>query len=185
MRYAVRVIRSGRKTLAMQVTDSEHLLVRAPWHVPQREIDLFLQQHADWIALHLQKAALREQEKKACVPFSPEEIRAMADRALEILPRKCASWAEKLGVTYRRVTIRNQKTRWGSCSREGNLNFNCLLMRCPENVQDYVVVHELCHRKEMNHSARFWQLVAQALPDYTASRGWLRTEGQKLIDRMK
>ena len=90
-----------------------------------------------------------------------------------------------VGVTVGRVTIRNQKTRWGSCSTKGNLNFNCLLMLCPEEVRDYVVVHELCHRKELNHSARFWAEVEKILPDYCIKRKWLKEHGIEIIGRME
>ena len=88
-----------------------------------------------------------------------------------------------MGVTYGRITIRNQKTRWGSCSSKGNLNFNCLLMLTPPEVIDYVVVHELCHRKEMNHSKAFWDEVAHVLPDYEKARLWLKTEGDMIMRR--
>ena len=78
----------------------------------------------------------------------------------------------------------NQRTRWGSCSSKGNLNFNCLLMLCPEDVRDYVVVHELCHRKELNHSPRFWAEVAKVLPGYAVQRKWLKESGGTIIRRL-
>ena len=87
-------------------------------------------------------------------------------------------------MDYGRITIRAQRTRWGSCSAQGNLNFNCLLMLTPDNVMEYVVVHELCHRKEMNHSARFWSEVEKILPDYRRSRQWLKDNGGGLIGRL-
>ena len=90
-------------------------------------------------------------------------------------------YAKKIGVTYGRITIRCQRTRWGSCSEKGNLNFNCLLMKVPEEVLDYVVVHELCHRLEMNHSPRFWSEVEKIFPDYRAREKWLRENGKLLI----
>ena len=83
------------------------------------------------------------------------------------------------------ITIRNQKTRWGSCSSKGNLNFNCLLMLTPPEVIDYVVVHELCHRKEMNHSGAFWAEVEKVLPDYKEQVKWLKENGGQIIGRMK
>ena len=89
-----------------------------------------------------------------------------------------------VGVTYGRITIRNQRSRWGSCSGKGNLNFNCLLMLTPDHVIDYVVVHELCHRLEMNHSPAFWAQVERVLPDYRKSREWLREHEKELIGRL-
>jgi predicted metal-dependent hydrolase len=108
----------------------------------------------------------------------------MADLARKVIPQKVAYYARIMGVTYGRITIRNQKTRWGSCTSTGNLNFNCLLMMTPEAILDYVVVHELCHRKEMNHSARFWAQVEKILPDYRARRKWLKDQGNSLMIRM-
>jgi predicted metal-dependent hydrolase len=129
----------------------------------------------------------REQEKEAASPVQPlkmDEIRALADRALKVIPERAAHFAPLVGVQYGRITIRNQKTRWGSCSSKGNLNFNCLLMLAPPEVLDYVIVHELCHRKEMNHSPRFWSEVAKVIPDYKKHEKWLKTEGTRLMRRM-
>ena len=91
--------------------------------------------------------------------------------------QKTAFWAARMKVSYGRITIRDQKTRWGSCSSRGNLNFNWRLLLMPERVMDYVIVHELAHRREMNHSAAFWQIVETYLPDYRERRQWLKENG--------
>ena len=96
---------------------------------------------------------------------------------------RCERFAPLIGVTYGRIAIRRQRTRWGSCSGKGDLNFNCLLMLAPEPVRDYVVVHELCHRKYMDHSPRFWAEVERVLPDWRERRRWLRDYGGGLLER--
>ena len=100
-------------------------------------------------------------------------------------PKRVKYFAELMGVEYGGITIRNQKTRWGSCSGKKNLNFNCLLMLTPDDVKDYVVVHELCHLIEMNHSPRFWAEVERILPDFKKSRLWLKRNGGAIIGRMR
>ena len=115
----------------------------------------------------------------------PEEISAMAQETSRFLPALIQEYARKLNVRPARVTVRNQKTRWGSCSSQGGLNFNCLLAQAPEYVRRYVVIHELCHLREMNHSPAFWHLVASQMPDYPKAKEWLKMYGQLLIDRIK
>ena len=110
-----------------------------------------------------------------------EKVIALAEEALKVIPERVEYFAKVIGVTYGKITIRNQKTRWGSCSSKGNLNFNCLLMLAPSEVLDYVVVHELCHRKQMNHSKAFWAEVEKVCPDYKAAKKWLKEEGSQLI----
>ncbi len=96
------------------------------------------------------------------------------EAALKLAKAKVLTWNELYNFSHSRVAIRNQKTRWGSCSKKGNLNFNYKIIRLPENLLDYLVVHELCHLKELNHSKNFWSLVAIAVPDYKSRRSQLR-----------
>lgn len=179
----VTVIRSARKTLAIQIKPDGSLIVRAPMRMPEREICRFLEEKSDWIAKHLAKVA-EDREKAARAPLSDTDIKALAARAKKDLPERTAKFAAAMGVTYGRITIRSQTTRWGSCSSKGNLNFNCLLMLAPEEVRDYVVVHELAHRRQMNHSAAFWREVAAVLPDYRQQVDWLKKNGGALIASM-
>ncbi|MBQ9300002.1 MAG: M48 family metallopeptidase [Clostridia bacterium] len=182
--FQVKLIRSARKTLAVQVSGPDAVTVRAPNRMPLYAIRQFIDQHRQWINAHLQKARVRQEERGELVPFTQAQIDDLARRAARDLPQRVSRFAALVGVDYGRITVRCQHTRWGSCSSKGNLNFNCLLMLCPDAVIDYVVVHELCHRREMNHSPRFWAEVARALPDYPRARDWLRQEGQKLIARL-
>lgn len=178
---SIRVIRADRKTLSMRIVGEGQVEIRAPRTVTQGQIDDFIRQHQDWLDRQLQITA----ELRRLPPLTEAEIRALGQRALKAIPPRVQAFARRIGVDYGRITIRNQKSKWGSCSSQGNLNFNCLLMLCPPEVLDYVVAHELCHRLEMNHSPRFWALLEQVIPDYEARRQWLKTEGAKLIARME
>ena len=204
----IAVIKSSRRTMSMEVRPDGSILVRAPFRASAEEIGNFVCSHKSWV----EKQRIRIRKRAAEIrladqnPLSPEDIRLLADQALRELPPRIAAYAGQMGVTYGRVTIRNQKTRWGSCSSKGNLNFrvtirnqktrwgscsskgnlnfNCLLMLTPREVQDYVIVHELSHRKEMNHSPKFWEVVEEVLPDYKKRRKWLRENGSVIIRRM-
>ena len=113
-------------------------------------------------------------------PLSEAERARYIKIARDIFTRKTEYYARLMGVTYGRISIREQKTRWGSCSSKGNLNFNWRLILAPEEVLDYVVVHELAHRREMNHSKAFYAVVESMLPDYRRAQKWLRDNGQSL-----
>lgn len=113
-----------------------------------------------------------------------EDIRSLAQEALQVIPERVAHYAPLVGVSYGRITIRNQRSRWGSCSSKGNLNFNCLLMLAPIEVIDSVVVHELCHRLEMNHSKRFYAHVRRVYPEYDRYHAWLKENGAAIMRRM-
>ena len=172
------VIRSRRKTVAIQVTIDGKVLVRCPLRTKDADIQRLVNSKAEWIARHL--AALPAPE----APFTPEALADLTRRAKDFFPRRVAYWAQRMGLQYGRITIRHQHSCWGSCSGKGNLNFNCLLMLAPENVTDYVIVHELCHLVQHNHSKAFWDLVAQTVPDYAVCRQWLKSNGKALIGRL-
>ena len=180
MKIEYKVIRSDRKTLAIQIRPDGSIIVRAPLKLPAKDIQAFVEEKSSWIAKHLQKTESPAER----VPFTEAEIRRLAEAALTDIPQRVRHFAPIVGVTYGRITIRNQRSRWGSCSSQGNLNFNCLLMLCPEEIRDYVVVHELCHRKEMNHSPKFWAEVERVCPAYKLHRKWLKDHGNELIGRL-
>lgn len=180
----IRVIRSDRRTIALQITPEGEVLLRAPRRCSQEQLDRFVAEKRPWLEKHLSQVRQRQQAAREAGKLSMEELRALADQAVQVIPKRVAHYAPQVGVSYGRITIRNQRTRWGSCSGKGNLNFNCLLMLAPPQVLDYVVVHELCHRKEMNHSPRFWALVEQVLPDWRERRRWLKEHGDALMRRM-
>ena len=177
------LIRSKRKTLAVQIKPDGSVIVRAPLRLPQRDIDRFLREKSVWIESHRAKI-LRERQQEIANPIpalTEEQLRRLKRRAAVAIPERLEYFAPLVGVDYGRVTIRSQKTRWGSCSSRGNLNFNCLLLLTPPEVLDYVVVHELCHRKHMNHSPRFWAEVERVMPGYKAAKKWLRDNGTRLM----
>lgn len=180
----IRTVRSRRKTMALEIRPDLSVILRIPYCVTDREAERFLKEKEDWIRKHIKKMQKNMQEREKIPVMGAEELRSLAEQALSVIPEKVKQYAALIGVTYGRITIRNQKTRWGSCSAKGNLNFNCLLMLAPERVMDYVVIHELCHRLEMNHSGAFWAHVEAVMPDYKAQRNWLREHGDELMRRM-
>lgn len=177
------IIRSvRRRTLSLQIKGGR-LLVRAPFWTNDSRIARFVQEHQDWIEKNMAKA-LRQQQLAAEVPkLTAEEMQILVDKALKQLPERVGFYAPKVGVTYGKITIRKQQSRWGSCSAKGNLNFNVLLMLTPPQVLDSVVVHELCHRKEMNHSPRFYAEVLRVYPEYRIWDKWLKKHGREIMSR--
>ena len=184
MNYTLTLLRSRRRTLGIEILSPDRVLIRAPLKMPAAEIRRIVEEKRGWIETHLAEAARRAAAATRFPPLSPQEISDLADEALAFFPPRVRFFAQQIGVRYGRVTIRNQKTRWGSCSSKGNLNFNCLLMLCPPEVRDYVIVHELCHRLEMNHGPRFWAAVEKTLPDYRQHLRWLKEHGPALLARM-
>ena len=183
MKLEYTVIRSNRRTIGLEVKPDGQVIVRVPIRLPDSEICKFVHKHEEWIQKHQEIARQRLEERPPVEKLTMQEIQELADQAVKVIPQRVAYYAPKIGVDYGRITIRNQKTRWGSCSANGNLNFNCLLMLTPSEVIDSVVVHELCHRKEMNHSDRFYAEVLRVFPDYWKWNRWLKENGGQLMKR--
>ncbi len=175
-----RIIRSRRKTVAIEITPQGNILVRCPNRMPRRQIHAFVESKAGWIRNHLEKFASRPH----AAPMPPEQHQALIRSAKAYLPDRVRFWSGQTGISCGRITIRSQHTRWGSCSASGSLSFNCLLMLAPEDVRDYVIVHELCHRMEMNHSPRFWAQVESILPGYRVQKQWLKENGAFLLEML-
>ena len=181
MKYEL--IRSKRKSLAIEIKSDGSVIVRAPMRCPRRDIERFLLEKSGWIDEHRAKILDRRKQEEAnpVSALTDAQLRGLKKRAALVIPERVAHFAPLVGVDYGSITIRSQKTRWGSCSSKGNLNFNCLLLLAPPEVLDYVVVHELCHRKQMNHSPRFWAEVGRVLPDYKIRVRWLKENGSRLM----
>ena len=174
------IIKSSRKTIAVEVRQDGSVLVRAPRNCPQSRIDTFLKEKQAWVLAKVEEQKEKEADSMKIQPLSEAEQRLYRDKAREIFEQKVSYYAQMMGVSYGRIAIRDQKTRWGSCNGEGNLNFNWRLIFAPAGVLDYVVVHELAHRKEMNHSPRFWKVVEDTMPEYRKYQKWLKENGRGL-----
>jgi len=184
MNYDIKVIRSHRNSYAISLTPDGHVVLKAPIWASNAEIEAFVQKHSSWIRRNRDRLLNSARELSGVRKLTQEELQELRDRANNYIPKRVAHYAPIVGVTYGRVTIRAQKTRWGSCSSKGNLNFNCLLMLAPADVIDSVVVHELCHRLEMNHSDRFYSHVLRVFPQYFNCDKWLKEKGRVLMAMM-
>lgn len=164
------LIRSRRKTLALELTRDGRLIARAPMRLAKREIDRFVAAHEDWILRNLAKQAERP---PLPAPDSPE-TEALKVQAKAELPGRVAYWSKIMGVQPTGVRITTARKRYGSCSSKHSLCFSCYLMRSPEAAVDLVVVHELCHIREMNHGPLFYALLEQYLPDWKERKKLLK-----------
>ncbi len=161
---------SDRRTLALSIVKGK-LVIRAPKRTSRARIEAAIAAHKDWIDKHLILA--RKQEENHPEPTAAEErmLRAMAR---QVLPAKTAHYAKIMGLKYGRITITGAKTRFGSCSSKGNISYSFRLMTYPEEAIDYVVVHELAHLTEMNHSKKFYEIIENVLPDYKERKKLLK-----------
>ena len=176
-----RVIRSNRKTIGIQMTESG-LLVRAPYSASTYQIQRFISDHEPWIRKQLEKQRIRQASASSVKVMTEEQLARLKKLAKAYVPQRVAYYAPKVGVASRvkNVSIRCQKTRWGSCTSNGSISINCLLMLAPKEVLDAVIVHELCHLIEMNHSQRFYANVTRVYPEYRKWFKWLKDNGARL-----
>lgn len=183
--YNVEVRRSKRKSATIKITADMQIVVFVPLYVSDNEIEKMVISKSKWIDEHMLKVQSTVDERSKLEKITFEQIKELADQAVEYIPKRVKYYAEKENFVYNKITIKNLVSRWGSCSTKGNLNFNCLLMLTPDYVIDYIVVHELCHLREMNHSEKFWAEVEKIMPDYQRAELWLKQNGGNLISRMR
>lgn len=158
------LIRSRRRTLALEITGDGRVLVRAPLRCSQARIDAFVAAHAAWIEKHA--ALQRERAAHRPPPPTAAEVEALKARARAELPGLIARWSEIMGVTPAGFRVTTARKRYGSCSAKDRLCFSCFLMNCPAPAVELVVVHELCHIREKNHGPGFYALLTRHLPDW-------------------
>lgn len=183
--HNVEVRRSKRKSAAIKITADMQIVVFVPLYVSDNEIERMVISKSKWIDEHMLKVQSTIDERSKLEKITFEQIKELANQAVEYIPKRVKYYAEKENFVYNKITIKNLVSRWGSCSTKGNLNFNCLLMLTPDYVIDYIVVHELCHLREMNHSEKFWAEVEKIMPDYQRAELWLKQNGGNLIARMR
>lgn len=171
----VQVIRSNRKTIGLEVRADESVILRAPQWLSEKELDEWIGEHAYWIEEKVKQMRQRNLDKKLTGAPAVDKIsEAEWENILGEFTERVNHFCKVMDVTVGRITIRNQKTRWGSCSSKGNVNFNYQLYYMPRELMDYVIIHELSHRRHMNHSAEFWQEVEKYCPAYRECRKKLR-----------
>jgi len=164
---------SRARRYVIRVTADGVVRVTIPQWGSKREAAAFAERERAWIAKQ-QRRAEEERAQPKPSEMAGEVERDLRSRAKRALPARVSELAAQHGLTVARVSVRNQRWRWGSCSRAGHICLNWRLMTMPEWVRDYVIIHELMHLKRMDHSPRFWKLVARVCPDYQNARRWLR-----------
>ena len=177
----VEVVYSRRRTLGLEVRADGRVILRAPKGLSNQAVMDFVKERQAWIVQKWFETERIRRQKAERPPRDYEQNPALEvqyrKEARRRITERAAYFAEKMGVDYGRIAIKAAKTRWGSCSAQGNLNFHWKLVLMPPAILDYVVVHELAHRIEMNHSPRFWAQVERILPDYRERRRWIKENG--------
>ena len=175
----MKMIRSRRRSIALEIRPDGSLIVRVPHFLKDSAIHTFLEQKRAWIEKTSQtiKERLRFFSPQR---FTEEEIKLHKEKAFSLFTERCRFYASSMGVRYRSLSLSNAKSRWGSCSPHGRLRLHWKLILAPLEILDYVVVHELAHLKELNHSRRFWAIVQESCPDYVSAKKWLKEKGWQL-----
>lgn len=175
--YTLKQNRRARK-LQISIGDDSGFVVTKPVYVSWLAAERFIKEKEDWILKTLDK--YRESGTEF-LKGTRKDYLAYKKTATQLVEQRLEHFNQFYGFKYGRVSVRDQKHQWGSCSRLKNLNFNYKILFLPNEMADYLVVHELCHLKEMNHSARFWALVEKTIPDYLAIRKSLRRYPVKIL----
>ncbi len=151
------------KNLRITIKDDGQVSVSAPMWLSITKIEDFLQRKKDWITHKIN--LIKNQETKIILPRGKKDYLKNKEKARKIITQKTKEICEKTGLRFVKIRIGNQKSRWGSCTKKGTLSFNYKLIYLPEDLREYIIVHEVCHLQELNHSSRFWSLVDEFSPN--------------------
>lgn len=188
------LVRSDRSSYSISISEEKGMVVRTPYRMSELFLEKMFHEKEHWITTKFAEVS-EARERKAASPYSVKEREDLkkiyVKAAKDYFPKRVKYYVNEIywddsqifkqtNLPYVNITIREQKTRWGSCSSSGTLSFNWRLMLAPPRILDYVVVHELCHFKYMDHSKEFWSLVESVLPDYRERRKWLKEHGNEL-----
>jgi len=160
----------GSRSLRITVHQDGTVVVTAPYYETYRAMERFVRNHLNWLSARLAQT----QPKRDSDPGSSVHYRAHRTLAKKQIIERVQFWNERCGFSFKTITVRNQKTCWGSCSSKGTLSFNYQIAFLPSDLMDYVIVHELCHLKELNHSPHFWHLVMAQISDCRERRTRLK-----------
>lgn len=181
------IVRSNRKTYSISLDEFGTILIRTPLYTTDYDVERIIVEKQYWITNHLIKLKERQRNKPVNNYTEAQYLaikKRYIDAAKEYIPKRIAyfvsQYSSLIPNSYNRIAVRDQKTRWGSCSSNGTLSFNWRLMLAPPTILDYVIVHELCHLTHMNHSSEFWECVLKILPDYKERKKWLKEHGHEL-----
>lgn len=178
VRVPYTITKMKRKSLSMKMNREGILDVRVPKRVSKKYTMDFVTKNSEFV-IEVYKNWKSQKENR--ITYTPTEEYKYREEARRRCSVKATEYAKNLGVAYNQIRIKDQHTRWGSCSTKHNLNFNWRLVLMPEYILDYVVAHEVAHLIEMNHSAKFWKVVETLYPDWQEARAWLKSNGQKYM----
>ncbi len=185
MQLSYEIQKSRRRSMSIQVLDDKKIIVKVPLGTPAFVAENFIKEKKAWILNQISKIEKQRELAASMGPLTEADIKEIKKKAREVIPQRVEYYAKLSGISYKWITIRLQKSRWGSCSADGNLNFNCLLVLMPLEILDSVVVHELCHRHHMNHSKEFYDEVLQIFPEYKRCSKWLKQNGGVYFRRVE
>lgn len=169
--YTLRKSNRARR-MRLSVHGDGSIVLTAPFGLDETRAEIFIREKAEWLFSKIN--FFKRFGGRQAIRYSRKHYLEHRENALTLVEEKLAHFNKAYGYEYKNIKIKRQKTSWGSCSRKGNLNFNYKILFLPEKIQDYVIVHELCHLKELNHSKRFWNLVAKTIPDHRENKSELK-----------
>lgn len=172
--YTLKISKRARR-MRLAIYCDGNFVVTAPENISENIVEQFIIKKSQWVLDKLNY--FKSISGQAFAKDDKRDYKKYKDRARDLAEKRIEHFNKICGFKFNKINIKNQKTRWGSCSKKGNLNFNYKIALLPEKLADYIIIHELCHLKEFNHSQKFWNLVAKIIPNYIEAKSELKKSG--------